>query len=60
MRSGEAHHFSTAPMSQRFTVSGRYAPEPGSVINAAYRYARGSDDSNPATAGIEQVDLSSQ
>jgi LPS-assembly protein len=46
--------------SQRFTVSGRYAPEPGKVINAAYRYARGSDEANPATAGIEQVDLSSQ
>ena len=46
--------------SQRFTVSGRYAPEPGSVVNAAYRYARGTDDNNPATAGIEQVDLSAQ
>jgi len=41
-------------------VSGRYAPEPGSVINAAYRYARGTDDGNPATAGIKQVDVSSQ
>jgi LPS-assembly protein len=46
--------------SQKFTVSGRYAPEPGRVINAAYRYARGSDDNNPATAGIKQVDVSSQ
>jgi len=46
--------------SQRFTVGGRYAPEPGSVINASYRYARGTEDGNPATAGIEQVDISSQ
>ena len=46
--------------SQKFTASARYAPEPGSVINAAYRYARGTDDGNPATAGIKQVDLSSQ
>ena len=34
---------------------------PGSVVNAAYRYARGSiDNLDPATSGIEQVDLSSQ
>jgi LPS-assembly protein len=47
--------------SAKFAVEGRYAPEPGKVFNAAYRYARGSiDTSNAANAGIRQVDLSAQ
>ena len=47
--------------SQKFTIEGHYSPVPGSVVNAAYRYARGSIDStDPARSGIEQVDLSSQ
>jgi LPS-assembly protein len=46
--------------SQRFTIGGRYSPEPGSTVNASYRYARGTEDGNPATAGIEQVDISTQ
>jgi LPS-assembly protein len=47
--------------SQKFTVAAHYNPVPGSVINAAYRYARGSiDTTDPARSGIEQVDLSSQ
>lgn len=47
--------------SQKLTLAAQYTPVPGSVINAAYRYARGSiDSSDPARSGIEQVDLSSQ
>jgi LPS-assembly protein len=47
--------------SQKFAAAAHYAPTPGSVINAAYRYARGSiDTSDPARSGIEQVDLSAQ
>ncbi len=47
--------------SQKITVATRYAPEPGKVINAAYRYARGAiDSSDPARSAIEQVDLSAQ
>jgi LPS-assembly protein len=47
--------------SQKFTLAAHYTPEPGRVINAAYRYARGSaDPANPAREGIEQVDVSSQ
>lgn len=47
--------------SQRLTVAGHYLPVPGSVINAAYRYARGSiDRTDAASGGIEQVDLSTQ
>jgi LPS-assembly protein len=47
--------------SQRFAAGGSYSPAPGRVINAAYRYARGSVDSaDAAQSGIEQVDLSSQ
>ena len=47
--------------SQKLTLEAHYSPEPGSIVNAAYRYARGSIDStDPAQAGIQQVDLSSQ
>jgi LPS-assembly protein len=47
--------------SQKLTVAGHYLPVPGSIINAAYRYARGSiDAADPAQSGIEQVDLSTQ
>ena len=47
--------------SQKLTVAANYHPVPGSVLNAAYRYARGSvDATDPAQAGIEQVDLSTQ
>ncbi|HET7729365.1 MAG TPA: LPS-assembly protein LptD [Usitatibacter sp.] len=47
--------------SQKLTLAAHYSPVPGSVINAAYRYARGSiDATDPARAGIEQVDLSTQ
>jgi LPS-assembly protein len=47
--------------SQKFTLAAHYSPVPGKVINAAYRYAR--ESNNPGVAGrpgIEQVDLSSQ
>ena len=47
--------------SQKFTMAAHYSPEPGRIVNAAYRYARGSIDSlDPARGGIEQVDLSTQ
>ena len=47
--------------SQKFTVAAHYSPKPGSIVNAAYRYARGSIDSlDPTRGGIEQVDLSTQ
>lgn len=47
--------------SQKLTLAGYYLPMPGKVINAAYRYARGSiDATDPARAGIEQVDVSTQ
>ncbi|HSJ96431.1 MAG TPA: LPS assembly protein LptD, partial [Myxococcota bacterium] len=47
--------------SQKFTLAAHYTPVPGRVVNAAYRYARGSIDSaDPARGGIEQVDLSTQ
>ncbi|HET6263940.1 MAG TPA: LPS-assembly protein LptD, partial [Usitatibacter sp.] len=47
--------------SQKFTVAAHYTPEPGRIVNFAYRYTR--EDPTSATAarsGIEQVDLSSQ
>jgi LPS-assembly protein len=47
--------------SEKVTLVGRYSPEPGSIVNAAYRYSRGVDDpANPTLAGIHQVDLSTQ
>ena len=47
--------------SERIVVGGRYYPEPGSVVNAAYRYVRGSPESaDPSRQGIQQVDVSTQ
>jgi LPS-assembly protein len=47
--------------SSKLSVAAHYLPVPGKVINAAYRYARGSiDPTDPARGGIEQVDLSTQ
>jgi len=47
--------------SERIVVGGRYSPQPGSVVNAAYRYVRGTPESpDPSRQGIQQVDLSSQ
>jgi LPS-assembly protein len=47
--------------SERLTVGGRYAPEPGSVVNASYRYVRGAAGStDPSLAQIKQVDISAQ
>jgi LPS-assembly protein len=49
--------------SEKFTLEAHYNPVPGSVINAAYRYARGTTDPrvDPSVqAGIKQVDLSTQ
>ncbi len=46
----------SANRARRLDLSGRYAPQPGRVLNAAFRYAR--DD--PERAGIKQVDLSFQ
>jgi LPS-assembly protein len=49
--------------SEKFTLEAHYNPVPGSVINAAYRYARGITDprADPSVqAGIKQVDLSAQ
>ena len=46
---------------QKVTLAAHYTPAPGSIVNAAYRYARGSVDLADATnAGIKQVDLSTQ
>jgi len=47
--------------SQKLTLEGHYSPAPGSIVNAAYRYARGSvDGTDPSQGGIQQVDLSAQ
>ncbi len=49
--------------SEKAVIAGHYMPEPGSVVNLAYRYARGSPDprADPSVqAGISQVDVSSQ
>jgi LPS-assembly protein len=53
----------TLNRSEKFTLEGHYSPAPGSVVNAAYRYARGTVDprADPSLqAGIAQVDLSAQ
>jgi len=53
----------TVNRSEKFTLEGHYSPVPGSVVNAAYRYARGTVDprADPSLqAGIAQVDISSQ
>lgn len=39
---------------KRYSMGARYQPEPGKVLNAAYRY------NNDATAPIDQVDFSGQ
>jgi len=42
-------------------VGARYSPEPGSIVNAAYRYARSAiDPLDPTFNGIQQVDISTQ
>jgi LPS-assembly protein len=49
--------------SEKVTLAAHYHPIPGSIINAAYRYARASSDPRidpSARLGIEQVDLSGQ
>jgi LPS-assembly protein len=45
--------------SEKITLGGRYSPEPGSIVNAAYRYARGNVN-DPANPGIHQLDFSTQ
>jgi len=47
--------------SEKITLGARYSPEPGSVVNAAYRYARGVvDPVDPSFSGIQQLDISTQ
>ena len=47
--------------SEKITVGARYSPQPGSIVNAAYRYVRGVEGStDPSLAQIKQVDLSAQ
>jgi LPS-assembly protein len=47
--------------SQKITVAAHYTPAPGSIVNAAYRFARiSADPSDPTNVGIKQVDLSAQ
>ncbi len=51
----------TLSRSERITLGGRYAPQPGSVVNASYRYVRGQPGStDPTLVQIKQVDLSAQ
>jgi LPS-assembly protein len=48
-------------LTQKFNIAGHYEPEPGKILNLAYRYARATPGStDPSAAGIEQVDISSQ
>jgi LPS-assembly protein len=49
--------------SEKLTLAAHYMPVPGSIINAAYRFARSGVDpqADPSLrTGIEQVDLSTQ
>jgi LPS-assembly protein len=49
--------------SEKLTLAAHYMPVPGSIINAAYRFARSGVDpqADPSVrTGIEQVDLSTQ
>jgi LPS-assembly protein len=47
--------------SQRFVASTQYSPDPGRIINAAYRYTRGDPlSADPSLRGIKQVDFSTQ
>jgi LPS-assembly protein len=41
---------------ERFAMAGRYTPEPGKVLNASYRFTRGTE----TVAGLSQVDVSAQ
>jgi LPS-assembly protein len=41
---------------ERFSMAGRYTPEPGRVLNASYRFTRGSE----TVAGVSQIDVSGQ
>ncbi len=46
---------------QKLTLAAHYSPVPGSIVNAAYRYVRGSVDAiDQANSGIKQVDISTQ
>jgi LPS-assembly protein len=47
--------------SEKIVVAARYSPEPGSIVNASYRYARSTvNPLDPAFTGIQQVDISTQ
>ena len=47
--------------SQRFVASTQYSPDPGKVVNAAYRYTRGDPlSADPSLRGIKQVDFATQ
>ena len=47
--------------SEKITFGAHYTPQPGSIVNAAYRYVRGSPGAtDPSLQGIQQVDLSTQ
>ena len=47
--------------SEKITFGAHYTPQPGSIVNAAYRYVRGSPAAtDPSLQGIQQVDLSTQ
>jgi len=52
----------TTGQSEKIYVGAHYAPEPGSIFNAAYRYTRGSTDPNDPAGplGVQQVDFSTQ
>ena len=41
---------------ERFSMAGRYTPESGKVLNASYRFTRGTD----TVAGVSQIDVSGQ
>ena len=58
---GNVQYTPSLARSQKLTLAAHYMPVPGSVINAAYRFARGAVGSpDPALSRIEQVDLSAQ
>jgi len=47
--------------SEKITLGAHYSPQPGSIVNVAYRYVRGAiNPTDPSLQGIEQVDLSTQ
>lgn len=45
-------------LTQKVSLAAHYTPAPGSIVNAAVRYARGTVDG--ADPGIKQVDISTQ